>query len=229
VHLVDLLRRGALADQAPLAAGDTNLLAQSMHPFGPTDAPDFPNRMITIDEPGKTGCDPMVVTARWADGALTIWTANAGPAGVQRDLAELYELGPEQVRVVASEQPAATEASLPGSLGIEGIAAALARRARAAVKLTAQPADFGWAGPRARVLISGAEALLTIDAGAVAGYLPIWLEDLSGTVADAYGVSSVTAQVIYSEQPPVAATLAEWQQALTPPVKPDGASSPEQR
>jgi hypothetical protein len=89
--------------------------------------------------------------------------------------------------------------------------------------LTAQPDDFGWAGPRARILISGAEALLTIDAGAVAGYLPVWLEELSGTVADAYGVSSVTAQVIYSEQPPVAATLAEWQQALAPalPERPE--------
>jgi hypothetical protein len=31
-------------------------------------------------------------------------------------------------------------------------------------------------------------------------------------------VSSVTAQVIYSEQPPIAATLAEWQQALVPPM-----------
>ena len=50
VHLTDLLRRGALADQAPLVPGDTNVVAQSVHPFGPTDAPDFPDRTITVDE-----------------------------------------------------------------------------------------------------------------------------------------------------------------------------------
>jgi CO/xanthine dehydrogenase Mo-binding subunit len=216
VHLTDLLRRGALADQAPLAPGDTNLLAMSVHPFGPTDAPDFPNRTVVVEKPARVDPEPMQATARWEDGALTIWTINSEPEAVQRDLAELFELEPGQVRVIAREPQ--TRLSLPGSLGIEAIAAALARRARTAVRLTADPADFGWAGPRARLHISGHEALLSIDAGAVAGYLPIWLEELSGSVSDAYGVSSVTAQVIYSEQPPIAATLAEWQQALVPPM-----------
>ncbi len=214
VHLTDLLRRGALADQAPLVPGDTNVVARSVHPFGPTDAPDFPDRTITVDEPGPVDRVPVQATARWEGDQLTLWTAGTDPGAIQRDLAELFERAPDQVQVVATEP--AHPASLPGSFGIEGVAAALARRARTAVRLTATLADFGWAGPRGQIQISGSEALLTLDAGAGAGYLPVWLEELAGAVADAYGVASVTAQVIYSEQPPVAATLTEWQQALIP-------------
>ncbi|SNS86469.1 xanthine dehydrogenase family protein molybdopterin-binding subunit [Rhodococcoides kyotonense] len=45
--------------------------------------------------------EPHATTARWADDVLTVWDSTQAPSGVQDDLATLFDVDPEKVRVIS--------------------------------------------------------------------------------------------------------------------------------
>jgi hypothetical protein len=110
---------------------------------------------------------------------------------------------------------------VPGSIGIEGVAAALARRARHPVQLTADYRELGWTGPCGSLEINGnafggRDILLRIDAGAFAGNLPRLIGPIAEAVAEQANIVSgkVTVEIVYSFAPPVAASLDQWRDAI---------------
>ena len=83
--------------------------------------------------------EPHAAVAEWEDGRLTVWTGTQTPFNVRADLAGLFGVEPENVRIVAPP--------MGGSFGAktfvrtEAIAAALARKARRPVKLVLDRAE----------------------------------------------------------------------------------------
>nr|WP_296778145.1 xanthine dehydrogenase family protein molybdopterin-binding subunit [Rhodococcus sp. (in: high G+C Gram-positive bacteria)] len=71
--------------------------------------------------------EPHATTAVWSDGVLTVWDSTQAPSGVQGDLATLFDLDPEDVRVIAE--------NVGGGFGAKGstrpntVLAAMAARA----------------------------------------------------------------------------------------------------
>jgi CO/xanthine dehydrogenase Mo-binding subunit len=88
---------------------------------------------VVVDETFSTAAaqhaamEPHAATARWRDGRLEVWTGSHTPFNVRSDLARIFGLGEEDVRVVCPP--------MGGSFGaktfvhLEAIVAALARKA----------------------------------------------------------------------------------------------------
>jgi CO/xanthine dehydrogenase Mo-binding subunit len=98
----------------------------------------FAGADIVVDETYRTAgaqhvhMEPHASVARWQDGVLEVWTGTQTPFNVRSDLARVFRVAPEAVRVVCEP--------MGGSFGgktfvrLEAIAAALARKAGRPVK-----------------------------------------------------------------------------------------------
>jgi CO/xanthine dehydrogenase Mo-binding subunit len=129
-------RPGAWAGMRPLAG--TNVCHRSRLISGRGEA-GFDEAEVVVEGEWTTASaqhapmEPHACLAEWRDGRLTVWTGTQTPFNVRRELAGTFRLPEADVRIV----------SLPmgGSFGaktftrIEAIAAALARRAGAPIKL----------------------------------------------------------------------------------------------
>lgn len=219
VHVIDLLERGPLSEEISLEVARTNRLARLEIPGAAPAAAAFTQRSITIAEPLRESDGEVFVSARWQNDAVTVHSRCADPDEVRRELSAITGRPEAEIRIVAPESARGgdTPPPVPGAIGAEAIAVAIARRARRPVDLVGTRSDFGWVGPRATIgWDEHGNALLTIDAGAVAGYLPLWLDDFARLVAERTAAgANVTANLDYSEQPPIAASKSDWIVALT--------------
>ena len=112
---------------------------------GDTDA-GFAEADAVVEETYRTAgaqhvaMEPHAAVARWEEeGSLTVWTGTQTPFNVREDLARVFGLEPERVRVVCPPMGGAFGAKT--FLRIEAIAAALARKAGRPVSLVLTRAE----------------------------------------------------------------------------------------
>lgn len=217
VHVVDLLGRGPLAERIALGTARTNTLMVVTATGLSTSRAVASHRIVSIAKPLASPDSIVRATAIWRDDLLSVWTPSLEADEIRRELATVTGHPEERIQLISPEPTGRETGALPGAIGVEAIAVAIARRARQPVEIAATRSDFHWSGPRAGLVWDErGNATLTIDAGAVAGYLPLWLEEFAGLVAERTAACAmVTAVLVYSEQPPVAASKAEWISALT--------------
>jgi nicotinate dehydrogenase subunit B len=88
--------------------------------------------------------EPRAAVAEWHDEALTVWTGTQRPFGVRTELAEVFHLPEEKVRVIVPDTGSAYGGKHTGEAAIE--AARLAKTARRPVKLIwTREEEFTWA------------------------------------------------------------------------------------
>lgn len=88
--------------------------------------------------------EPRAALAEWKDGKLTVWTGTQRPFGVQENLAALFRIPKEKVRVVMPDTGSGYGGKHTGEAAIE--AARLAREAKKPVKIVwTREEEFTWA------------------------------------------------------------------------------------
>ncbi len=88
--------------------------------------------------------EPRAALAEWANGKLTVWTGTQRPFGVQEELADVFRIGKDKVRVMVPDTGSGYGGKHSGEAAIE--AARLAQEARKPVKVTwTREEEFTWA------------------------------------------------------------------------------------
>jgi nicotinate dehydrogenase subunit B len=88
--------------------------------------------------------EPRAALAQWQDGKLTVWTGTQRPFGVQQDLADVFKIAKEKVRVIMPDTGSGYGGKHTGEAAIE--AARLAQEAKKPVKVVwTRPEEFSWA------------------------------------------------------------------------------------
>ena len=88
--------------------------------------------------------EPRAAVAEWVDGKLTVWTGTQRPFGVQQELAGVFGLSKEKVRVIMPDTGSGYGGKHSGEAAIE--AARLARDAKKPVKrVWSREEEFAWA------------------------------------------------------------------------------------
>jgi isoquinoline 1-oxidoreductase len=88
--------------------------------------------------------EPRAAVAEWVDGKLTVWTGTQRPFGVQQELAGVFGISKEKVRVIMPDTGSGYGGKHSGEAAIE--AARLARDAKKPVKLVwSREEEFAWA------------------------------------------------------------------------------------
>lgn len=97
-----------------------------------------------IDYIAHAPLEPRAGVAQWIDNKLTVWTGTQRPFGVQDELAELFHIPKENIRVIMPDTGSGYGGKHTGEAGIE--AAHLAKAAGKAVKLVwTREEEFTWA------------------------------------------------------------------------------------
>jgi CO/xanthine dehydrogenase Mo-binding subunit len=172
--------------------------------------------------------EPHASLARWTDGRLEVWTGTQTPFNVRSDLARLFSLAEEDVRIVVPPLGGAFGAK--AFVRLEAIAAALARKAGRPVKvmlprldawttLNRHPAVIRVAiGARADGTLVAKRAESWIDTGAYADCGPGVAQKIGYTVVGPYRIPNVEvdSHCVYTNHPPngafrgYGATQAVW-------------------
>ena len=88
--------------------------------------------------------EPRAAVAEWVDGKLTVWTGTQRPFGVQQELAEVFKMNKEKVRVIMPDTGSGYGGKHTGEAAIE--AARLAKEVKKPVKLVwSREEEFVWA------------------------------------------------------------------------------------
>jgi isoquinoline 1-oxidoreductase len=88
--------------------------------------------------------EPRAALAEWKDGKLTVWTGTQRPFGVQENLASLFRIPKEKVRVIMPDTGSGYGGKHTGEAAIE--AARLAQEAKKPVKIVwTREEEFTWA------------------------------------------------------------------------------------
>ncbi|MDP4264495.1 MAG: molybdopterin-dependent oxidoreductase [Bacteroidota bacterium] len=88
--------------------------------------------------------EPRAAVAEWTDGKLTVWTGTQRPFGVQEELAAVFKLNKEKVRVLMPDTGSGYGGKHSGEAAIE--AARLAQEAKKPVKIVwSREEEFTWA------------------------------------------------------------------------------------
>ena len=97
-----------------------------------------------VDYIAHAPLEPRAGVAQWEAGKLTVWTGTQRPFGVQDELAELFHLPKEKIRVIMPDTGSGYGGKHTGEAGIE--AARLAKGAGKPVKLVwTREEEFTWA------------------------------------------------------------------------------------
>jgi nicotinate dehydrogenase subunit B len=97
-----------------------------------------------VDYIAHAPLEPRAGVARWVDGKLTVWTGTQRPFGVQEELAKLFNMAKENVRVIMPDTGSGYGGKHTGEAGIE--AARLAKEAQRPVKVVwTREEEFTWA------------------------------------------------------------------------------------
>ncbi len=88
--------------------------------------------------------EPRAALAGWVDGKLTVWTGTQRPFGVQEELARVFKIDKEKVRVIMPDTGSGYGGKHSGEAAIE--AARLAQEAKKPVKIVwTRQEEFTWA------------------------------------------------------------------------------------
>ena len=88
--------------------------------------------------------EPRAAVAEWVDEKLTVWTGTQRPFGVQQELAEVFKINKEKVRVIMPDTGSGYGGKHSGEAAIE--AARLAQEAKKPVKIVwSREEEFVWA------------------------------------------------------------------------------------
>jgi nicotinate dehydrogenase subunit B len=88
--------------------------------------------------------EPRAALAEWIDGKLTVWTGTQRPFGVQEELADIFKLDKEKVRVIMPDTGSGYGGKHTGETAIE--TARLAKEAKRPVKIVwTREEEFTWA------------------------------------------------------------------------------------
>lgn len=97
-----------------------------------------------VDYIAHAPLEPRAGVAHWVDGKLTVWTGTQRPFGVQEDLAKVFNMPKENIRVIMPDAGSGYGGKHTGEAGIE--AARLAKEANKPVKLVwTREEEFTWA------------------------------------------------------------------------------------
>ncbi len=99
---------------------------------------------FTIDYIAHAPLEPRAGLAQWIDNKLTVWTGTQRPFGVQEDLAGVFNIPKENIRVIQPDTGSGYGGKHTGEAGIE--AARLAKEAGRPVKVVwTREEEFTWA------------------------------------------------------------------------------------
>lgn len=102
------------------------------------------SQTFQVDYIAHAPLEPRAGVAQWVDGKLTVWTGTQRPFGVQEELAELFHIPKENIRVIMPDTGSGYGGKHTGEAGIE--AARLAKEAGTAVKVVwTREEEFTWA------------------------------------------------------------------------------------
>jgi isoquinoline 1-oxidoreductase len=99
---------------------------------------------VNVDYIAHAPLEPRAGLAQWTGNKLTVWTGTQRPFGVQEDLAEVFAMPKENIRVIQPDTGSGYGGKHTGEAGIE--AARLARDAKSPVKVVwTREEEFTWA------------------------------------------------------------------------------------
>lgn len=99
---------------------------------------------IHVDYIAHAPLEPRAGLAQWKDGKLTVWTGTQRPFGVQEELASVFSMPKENIRVIQPDTGSGYGGKHTGEAGIE--AARIAREVNKPVKLVwTREEEFTWA------------------------------------------------------------------------------------
>lgn len=99
---------------------------------------------FNIDYIAHAPLEPRAGVAQWENGKLTVWTGTQRPFGVQEELAEVFSIPKENIRVIMPDTGSGYGGKHTGEAGLE--AARLAREAGKPVKIVwTREEEFTWA------------------------------------------------------------------------------------
>ena len=209
VHLIEMLRPGPLHQPDLILPSRSNALIRIQCLAESRATPSARSDVASFSLPASGMDGPLRVEAAIDGPNVRLASASTGTAEVGEQLAQLFD----PVGLAIDRTPGSCASPL--AIAVDALAIAAARSTHRPVQLTAAPEAFGWSGPRGRVEVDGAEATLTVDAGASAGLLPLWLDELSERLMERLLTRALTVTITYSESPPIAATLDDWREALS--------------
>jgi CO/xanthine dehydrogenase Mo-binding subunit len=180
----------------------------------------FAGADVVVDETYRTASaqhahmEPHASVARWQDERLEVWTGTQTPFNVRSDLARVFRVAPEAVRVVCEP--------MGGSFGgktfvrLEAIAAALARKAGRPVKVVLERSEEFQTlnrhpavvrvklGATADGTIVGARIWCWADTGAYADSGPGVVQKMGFAAPGPYRIADVwvDADCVYTHLPP---------------------------
>jgi len=101
-------------------------------------------KTYTVNYIAHTPLEPRAAVAEWIDGKLTVWTGTQRPFGVQDELADIFKLTKEKVRVIVPDTGSGYGGKHSGEAAIE--AAHLAKTVQKPVKIVwTREEEFTWA------------------------------------------------------------------------------------
>jgi CO/xanthine dehydrogenase Mo-binding subunit len=102
------------------------------------------NKTYNIHYIAHVPLEPRAALAEWRDGKLTVWTGTQRPFGVQENLASVFRIPKEKIRVIMPDTGSGYGGKHTGEAAIE--AARLAQEAKKPVKLVwTREEEFTWA------------------------------------------------------------------------------------
>jgi len=180
----------------------------------------FAEADVVVEETYRTAAaqhchmEPHATAARWEGDVLTLWTGSQTPFNVREDLARIFALQPEQVRVVCPPMGGAFGAKT--FVRVEAIVAALARKAGRPVKLVLSRSEE-WLtlnrhpavvtvrlGARADGTLTAAQFTCHGDTGAYADSGPGVVQKMGFAAPGPYRIPHVwvDASCVYTNLPP---------------------------
>lgn len=206
--LPTLRREGNVANRARLVHGDVAL------GFAKADRV-FAHRFVTnMVHPGYT--EPRAAVADWdSTGRLIVWSNTQLPFEAQTTLADILELPPSQIRVIVPGVGGGFGGKL--RLGVEHIAALLARKTRRPVKcLTTSDEELTAAYPRQPTIIDlktgvtaegrivAKQGRIVVDAGATSGSAPGVASSSTLILAGPYRIPNLSLEgvAVYTHKTP---------------------------
>jgi isoquinoline 1-oxidoreductase len=141
-ELFEYLKKNAVEDKDPAGKASGHelgsvekALASAHHRLQQT---------YTVSYIAHAPLEPRAALAQWSDDNLTVWTGTQRPFGVRSELAEVFRIPEERVRVLMPDTGSGYGGKHTGEAAIE--AARLARAAKRAVKLVwTREEEFTWA------------------------------------------------------------------------------------
>jgi isoquinoline 1-oxidoreductase len=185
-ELYDHLRQHAEGDQKNPFADEVAKAAKSLR------------ATYTVAYVQHAPLEPRTAAAEWADGKLTVWTATQNPFGVRGELAGVFRLPEENVRVIVPDFGSAYGGKHTGECAVE--AARIAKSAGKPVMLRwTREEEFTWAYFRPAAVID-VEASLD-DANRLATWWHLNINSGGNSIDSPYNVPQKQSRSIGSQPP----------------------------